>query len=277
MTHVPQDAYLKHELVAMLQSCMVLSSAEIHIAALKPLLKARIDYVMQRQIHAAYLDAWENLKYCNPEGQSEGIERRARVHSLIRMNKHLEQPPSHEVGEVYDSDEEPYDDECQMDPKDLAPEVVKRPFPKSLDNLYEEYRWHEDRDGISYDALLQARYKELEDCYDELVETCLEAEGYDLRTLPPTYNAARTWTMLSWKDGARSEIDFDTFLIYTGGLDEGFKTYRVDMQRALASQVDWPACNGRWDHPDVLAQPAALFICRECHRPPLPWPDINKH
>ncbi len=155
--------------------------------------------------------------------------------------------------------------------------MVKRPFPKSLDNLYEEYRWHEDRDGISYDALLQARYKELEDCYDELVETCLEAEGYDLRTLPPTYNAARTWTMLSWKDGARSEIDFDTFLIYTGGLDEGFKTYRVDMQRALASQVDWPACNGRWDHPDVLAQPAALFICRGCHRPPLPWPDINKH
>ncbi len=45
-----------------------------------------------------------------------------RVHSLIRMNKHLEQPPSHEVGEVYDSDEEPYDDDCQMDLKDLAPE-----------------------------------------------------------------------------------------------------------------------------------------------------------
>ncbi len=61
MTHVPQDAYLKHELVAMLQSCMVLSSAEIHIAALKPLLKARIDYVMQRQIVTLSLVAQKRL------------------------------------------------------------------------------------------------------------------------------------------------------------------------------------------------------------------------
>lgn len=218
--------------------------------------------------------------------------------SLVRSKKHLELPSANFDG--FESDDD--DDYCEVLGCDLAPEgtypqlgMTSSPFmiagivllsscAKSRSQTVAEAIAREDRMEVVYDIWERARYKELEDCYERLVEERLLAI-HDPQTLPNRYDGARIWRNLAWRNSSRRLVDYDVFLEDVEDTYENdIYNYKRIVRKALAALIPRPKDRRdvterqRYKFPGlVLDMPIALFTCVECGKCGLPWPDINGH
>ncbi|RDX45707.1 hypothetical protein OH76DRAFT_1407691 [Lentinus brumalis] len=282
LSHIMQDYYLRRSLEDTVRwaSCLTHASVE-DVAALKPAIRQRINDVLQRQVHAVLLDCWERLIDATPENSHDDVSRRARILSLLRSNKHLELPSI----DLDDLDSDDDDNYCEVQECDLAPEVLRSSCGKSREQTVQEAIAREDRMEVVHETLLQARYREIEDCYQRLVEMRLQ-DYCDPKILPNRYDGARLWGHLAYRDSSRRTITQDNFLEEADDTyADAISSYREAMKRALASLIPQPQddkdCTrmlGRcWSLGSVLLLPEALFSCIECGKSAIPWPDINDH
>ncbi|KAM5540086.1 hypothetical protein V8D89_006226 [Ganoderma adspersum] len=82
LTHDIEDFYFKPELEAMFRLFWPLPAAE-DIAALRPLVRTRVNYVMTRQAYAVLLHVWDNYCFEPTVGEESFIEPRSKGPPLV--------------------------------------------------------------------------------------------------------------------------------------------------------------------------------------------------
>ncbi|RPD72987.1 hypothetical protein L226DRAFT_142577 [Lentinus tigrinus ALCF2SS1-7] len=130
-----------------------------------------------------------------------------------------------------------------------------------------------DREEGVETVRLQARYAELENCYERFMrEHGPVDEAYDERCYPNRHDGALLFLTLAHRDNARISIDYDTFASDLALLREKFYGYELNIQAGLSSLL--PDFSG---FTSILRKPHAMFSCPKCGMTALPWPDINVH
>ncbi|KAI0702400.1 hypothetical protein C8T65DRAFT_264045 [Cerioporus squamosus] len=288
VAHTEQDFFYVPELKAILSWFWPLPTAESFVRA-RTLLQQRVEYITERQTHAALLLAWNRVIEAMDGWPRwtpfDAARDAAQLSILIDKKKHLAvTSPRPDASDEDDGSDEEEHDYIQVLVKARSMKILQcSPPPKSTWQAFEEERLREDKEAIAQHERLQLRYGELEKWYQVVDLMYLDEETYDHAKLPNVYDGARLWEDLVDSD-ARTEIDARTFLDTLDELDEKFETYEDAVSDALAALVlELPseAQDGGGEASDAtesLALPIAMFACTKCDEcVALPWPDINAH
>ncbi|RPD58196.1 hypothetical protein L226DRAFT_142665 [Lentinus tigrinus ALCF2SS1-7] len=294
VAHIDQDLFYIPELRAIVEWFWPLPTAESFVRA-KKLLRQRVEYVTQRQTHAALLLAWNRIIGNMPLDASDPLPyiyayELAQLSISFEENRHLGVPPPADNAD----DDGSYDDvdQCELDARVDAMKVhlCSSLPPKNPWQVAEEERLRERREAVARHKRIETRKGELEMWYQIFVCLLLDRSAYDYSTFPNVYDGARLWDYLI-DSQARTPIASCTFLDALGeDLDAKIDSYVYKVEDALKALIVDPGIprigrDGRqiyWyqnsNKSVLLERPIAMFTCDKCDKDAeFPWPDINVH
>ncbi|PIL34344.1 hypothetical protein GSI_03119 [Ganoderma sinense ZZ0214-1] len=302
VSHVPQDLYYQPELEKMIGFCWPPPSP-MDLAALRPALLRRVEYIIQRHIHGVQMYWWLRLATTSLSSYAKELARnRATVMQDIHEQKYLlpYAPDS-------DSEDEDLEQNRHYDPNIYTLGGLIRTcgvVTISQDQYDNERSFREDCDNAVRDACFAARLTEVGDWYEHLVAHHAAAD-LDRRTLPNRHDGGRVFNSLAWENESRVRVDERTFYDRVGPDRDARALLQPRIQHTmheLAALVpfDWRILAGVTKDPDLESGSAlavdadsiggledetelalerldTLFVCRECGARGLPWPEIHGH
>ncbi|KAI1789113.1 hypothetical protein LXA43DRAFT_1022571, partial [Ganoderma leucocontextum] len=287
VSHVHEDLYYRPELEKMIHFCWPPPSPA-DLATLRSALLQRVEYIVQRHIHAVRLYWWIDLATTCMSSLGEQIARdHARVMEDIQGEKYLlpYEPPA-DPGHANLVQGKHYDPDIYA-----RADLVRSCGAISHIQYYKERDRREECDNAVRAACLDARRAEFRGWYQHMVDNY--AADYDRRMLPNRCDGGSIFHMLVWENEGRVPIDEATFYGFVGDNVPALLEQNIrNTMRQLAALVpyDWRMISGvRLQRVDgargvgggadmrTLARPDALFVCKECGARALPWPEIHGH
>ena len=177
---------------------------------------------------------------------------------------------------------------CAVSTTDHIPVLTHRENLKPKSQLQIEWQRHESRECDAMNTWRDARWIELEDHYEALVEDRL-SKTFALFTLPNICDGTKFWTNLVNTDEGRIPIDRKRFLNspFTAQFDNSVRHYLKAIKAAFSALVPAPDesrnCyiplpKGHTTAPHKLRRPTALFVCStHSGMKPCSWEAIHAH